>query len=216
MGQPRNRATSPLDFPFRYECTTRVRKSSGRWSTSSWRICRNSPKAASSSRLGGTLSPARRAPREPGGLGLHPGCDPIGDTVQPGPKHRRFRIFPALRMRCQERRLGRVLGILKPIEDLSADGHDRRPVSRHQRLEGRIGLVGCPDQEKLDQLLIISNRVAYIGVNSSVERRYSPCAAHGPSSRKGRCRGSLSGPASRGCPPSGRRARAPQRRRSHA
>jgi hypothetical protein len=86
-----------------------------------------------------------RAP--PGGLGLYPDRNPIGDAGQPGPQRSSVADLLGVANQGHERRLDCVLGILMSFQDPTADAHDRRPVLRHQDLEGRFGLVACPDQE---------------------------------------------------------------------
>ena len=71
--------------------------------------------------------------------------------VQPA----RHRIPPADRARPpgqhQERRLRGVLGVVAIPEDPPADPHHHRPVALHQRRERRLGLLGRPEPEPLQQ-----------------------------------------------------------------
>jgi hypothetical protein len=91
------------------------------------------------------------------GLVLHPDRDSKGHVAQPSPQHTAVPNPAGVLNELYERHLNRVFGILDS-EDPSADVHDRRPMPRHERFEGRLGLIARSDQEPLDQLLIISNR----------------------------------------------------------
>jgi hypothetical protein len=84
----------------------------------------------------------RRAP--PDGLVLHPDRGAKGHVAQPSPQHTAVPDPAGVSNELHERHLGRVFGIVAS-EHPSADSHHRRPVPRHERLEGRLGLVGCSD-----------------------------------------------------------------------
>ena len=107
------------------------------------------------------LAPGRRTGREfgrlplPGasacGVGVRPGGDSAGDAVEPGGERVGRPDRAGRAGEDQERRLGRILGLVIVAGDLPAGAPDHRPMSLDERRECRLGDVGGTAEEALEQ-----------------------------------------------------------------